>query len=465
MHNCYNTILHVHLFHKYLLANHPRQTDSKPWTWNKTVRLLKSKQPLVDGCTYHLNMFVTCCDDMKDQAYLGGEAFSQKYMRINKTDWKRSNTIELDDNCGATACFSDNEELPIFATLDSGAGPSIMDYDTWVQLGRKDEELEQVISTLTAINAEPLDVKGLTPSLTLKIGGIPINMRFLVVTRMVKDEIVLGRDFLRVYDVHLDVPNNKAVMKNYDLKVSVRKRYVFTAGKQGKIYATPCKRTNLSPKSMQPVKLKIRAQQAANWHRKQIAILPIEKIPETRVARTISTTQWGKFDAPFCNASDNITTTIGTRDKVAQVFLLKEIYERFEIEGDNFQVINPDDKEYVHQTKHMMDLVSNPARSIVARALLLATKTQLDELTTESNFPVEYKDGKRQIIDPQSHSEEHDEYMPDMSMAQEALNPEQLERAKQIMHDNKDVFAKNKNDLGETHLLEHEIELLDEHTA
>ena len=78
-----------------------------------------------------------------------------------------------------------------------------------------------------------------------------------------------------------------------------------------------------------------------------------------------------------------------------------------------------------------------------------------------SNYPIEYRDGKHCVVDP---DEEH-EKLPDISHLESILNEEQFARLKAILKEHACIFSKNKNDIGCTHLVEHEIELEPNTTA
>ena len=77
-----------------------------------------------------------------------------------------------------------------------------------------------------------------------------------------------------------------------------------------------------------------------------------------------------------------------------------------------------------------------------------------------SCFPVTFQDGKNVVLDPRD--EKYEDHIPSIDHLKENkdISEENLRRMQNIIFDNKTLFARNKNDLGCTHLLQHEIDLV-----
>ena len=98
--------------------------------------------------------------------------------------------------------------------VDTGAGPSCMARHVYTALGGDTDRLHKVGGRLTAANSSQLEVHGLSDPIQFDIKDNTISMRFFIIENLGADAIIMGRDFLKDYDVSVDVPNNKIEIRN-----------------------------------------------------------------------------------------------------------------------------------------------------------------------------------------------------------------------------------------------------------
>ena len=106
--------------------------------------------------------------------------------------------------------------------LDTRAVLSVIPIETWERmLFDKDDWIDSRIR-LSAANKGALRVLGRTPVKALNLGERNLWMSFLVVENLEKsDQFILGRDFIRNFDVSIDLNNAMFRIRNPD------REYVF----------------------------------------------------------------------------------------------------------------------------------------------------------------------------------------------------------------------------------------------
>ena len=96
---------------------------------------------------------------------------------------------------------------------------SVMPIKTWERMGFTREDLIPTNLRLAAANRGAIYVAGRTPITVLHMGGRGLWMSFLVVEKLEDaDQFILGRDFVRNFDVMIDLNNGLIKMRNPDGK-------------------------------------------------------------------------------------------------------------------------------------------------------------------------------------------------------------------------------------------------------
>ena len=92
--------------------------------------------------------------------------------------------------------------------LDKVAVLSVISIRTWKWMGFDNEDLTDSRIWLSAANKWMLRVRGRTTIIALKLGERNLWMTFLVVENLDEsDQFILGRDFIKNFDVTID-PND-----------------------------------------------------------------------------------------------------------------------------------------------------------------------------------------------------------------------------------------------------------------
>ena len=97
-------------------------------------------------------------------------------------------------------------QLSVKRLLDTGALVSVMPISTWTDLGFNRLDLIPTNIRLAAANQGAIYVAGRKHIISQQLGGRHLWMSFLVVENLDKsDQFILGRDFVRNFDVTTDL--------------------------------------------------------------------------------------------------------------------------------------------------------------------------------------------------------------------------------------------------------------------
>ena len=107
--------------------------------------------------------------------------------------------------------------------LDTGAVLNVIPIKIWERMGFDKDDLIDSRIRLSAANKRALRVLGRTPIIALNLGERNLWMSFLVVENLDEsDQFILGRDFIRNFDVKIDVNNAMFRIRNPDRKYVIK---------------------------------------------------------------------------------------------------------------------------------------------------------------------------------------------------------------------------------------------------
>ena len=122
-------------------------------------------------------------------------------------------------------------QLSVKGLLDTGAVVSVMQVKTWTDKGFERSDLKPTNIRLAAANQGAIYVTGRTPIISLQLGGRHLWTSFLVVENLDEsDQFILGRDFVRNFDVTIDLNDGLIRIKDPERKyekkpLSVKETY------------------------------------------------------------------------------------------------------------------------------------------------------------------------------------------------------------------------------------------------
>ena len=100
---------------------------------------------------------------------------------------------------------------------------SVVLIETWERMGFDKDDLIDSRIRLSAANKGALRVLGRTPIMALNLGERNLWMSFLGVENLDEsDQLILGRDFVKNFDVTIDLSNAKLRIRNPDRKYVIK---------------------------------------------------------------------------------------------------------------------------------------------------------------------------------------------------------------------------------------------------
>ena len=118
-----------------------------------------------------------------------------------------------------TSARHQRKKIGVKGLLDTGAVLSVMPIKTWERMDFTREDLIPTNLRLAAANRGAINVVGRIPITVLHMGGRDLWMSFLVVENLDDaDQFILGRDFVRNFDVMIDLNNGLIRIRNPDRK-------------------------------------------------------------------------------------------------------------------------------------------------------------------------------------------------------------------------------------------------------
>ena len=173
----------------------------------------------VDGIGIHTRTYVTSDSDQIGQIYLGEEEL--KVRRIVHDAMMEQDAVHNGYEADVTAHMLDTngKKIGVTGLLDTGAVVSVIPIKTWERMGFTRENLNPTNLRLAVANRGAIYVAGRTTITVLHMGGRDLWMNFLVVEILDdSDQFILGRNFVRKFDVMIDLNNGLIRIRNPDRK-------------------------------------------------------------------------------------------------------------------------------------------------------------------------------------------------------------------------------------------------------
>ena len=127
--------------------------------------------------------------------------------------------IGYDADVTAYLLHTNGKKVGVTGLLDTGAVVSVMPVETWERMGITREDLIPTNLRLAIVNRVKIHVAGKAPITVLHMEGRDLWMSFLVVENLDdSDQFILGHDFVRNFEVMIDLNNGLIRIRNPDRK-------------------------------------------------------------------------------------------------------------------------------------------------------------------------------------------------------------------------------------------------------
>ena len=272
---------------------------------------------------------ITCDEDLVLQIYVGKEELKRR--SIGHCAMLEEDAMHIGTEADVSAHVLDisGKKTQLRGLLDTGAVLSVIPIETWERMGFDKDDLKDSKIRLSAANKGALQVLGRTPIIALNLGERNLWMSFLVVENLDEsDQFILGRDFIRNFDVTIGLNNAMFRIRNPDKKYVIKPVNLIMAN-ENKVPVFLSRRVRLKANEAAIVSLRMK-----NYNElcdiKQICIVFNPNSQSAVVlGRSISTTKSGLCVSVLLNTLD-IPITIQRVRNLGYALPVKTRYEMTE---------------------------------------------------------------------------------------------------------------------------------------
>ena len=334
-------------------------------------------------------------------------------------------TVQIEDKQG--------QSVELHGMLDIGAGVSVISAEAWQKLGAV--PLKPWVVPIRMANDQPIRVLSVTDELQMNPNGPQLPVSFIVVEHLGEDDFLLGRTFIRDFDVLNDLRQNSTLVRDPSRTRRLqRKEVIGSYSERMKLIVEAG--TIVRPKEVTLCRLKLPSAAGKLRNDRQVCVLPIEDIRHeancASAGRTLTLTKDGRVAVPFLNRTDR-EFSIRQGQKVA--YALPAFTELMQKLSDCLR-----DDCKACKTEYKCNLCN--VKSFRSSAVTPAGPFQ----SGRSNFPA--KDQLDKV-----------ELLPNLEELRDRITTAQLERLHAVLEANAAVFAKNKADVGRSRLMENRLDL------
>ena len=282
-----------------------------------------------------------------------------------------------------------------------------------------------------------------TPIKALNLRERNLWMSFLVVEKLDESEqFILGRDFIRNFDVTIDLNNALFKIRNPDRRYAIKPLILIMAD-ENKAQVFLSRRVRLKANEAAIVSLRMKTYNQITDN-KQVCIVPKPNSQSAAVlGRSFLITKSGLCVSVLFNTLD-IPITIQRRRKLGYALPVKTRYEMTRNSKQNEVIDCPNHRDKICIMRRLKKIKGS---SGVVKSL----KSETDGgLSSCSNFPERPTLDEMQRVKP---------VLPEIEHLRGKITDEQQEIIKNVLERSEDVFSKHKVDIGCCNFVEHEIEL------
>ena len=394
----------------------------------------------IDGINIYTKTMITCDEDRVGQIYVGREEL--KVRSIGHCAMLEEDAMHIGTEADVSAHVLDisGKKTHLRGLPDTGAVLSVIPIETWKRMGFNKDDLIDCRIRLSAANKGALRVLGRTPIIALNLGERNLWMSFLVVENLDEsDQFILGRDFIRNFDVTIDLSNAMFRIRNPDRRYAIKPVNLIMAN-ENKAPEFLSRRVRLKTNEAAIVSLRMKNYNELSDN-KQVCIVPNPNSQSAAVlGRSFSITKSGLCVSVLLNTLD-IPITIQRGRKLGYALPVKTRYEN----SKQIEVVDcPNHRDKICILRRLKKIKGSPG-------LVKSHKSETDDgLSSCSNFP------ERPTLDEMQSDKP---VLPEIEHLRDKLTDEQLEAIKDVLERNEEDFSRHKADIGCCIFVQHEMEL------
>ncbi len=257
----------------------------------------------VDFIELATTAWVVLDDELMGQIFIGRNELSLRAVgtatgiRKALIDENATMTVQIQGNHG--------HSVELHGMLDTGAGISVISAEALQRLGAV--PLKPWVVPIRMANDQPIRVLGITDELQMNLNGLQLPVPFIVVEHLGEDDFLLGRTFIRDFDVLIVLRQNSILVRDPTRSRRLqRKEVIGSYAERMKLIVEAG--VVLKPKQVTLCRLKLPSAAGKLRNDRQVCVLPIKDIRHeancVSAGRTLTLTKDGRVAVPILNPTD-----------------------------------------------------------------------------------------------------------------------------------------------------------------
>ena len=357
---------------------------------------------------------------------------------------------QIDERASLVVAFGTplQKPIPLFGMIDTGSGVSILSLSAYKKIAPQHElNLSPYDLELFAANGKTITAVGIAEDVSFQLGGHTLKTNFVVIADHIgSEDFLLGRNFLRTYNVLVDLAAMKVTIRNPETPRIFKA--IHEVSDQDPSFVVTAEEVTLGPFERKVVRAKIITQQPNEFRFRNVMVHPCSIRSNSLFDSEDTLTSVGEDGVVFL-ALRNQTAKEGVRIK-EQTVVGKAVLTNFVFNSVPIQDSREASKlsaEFVNQVHRDLDLDTSSEFSSFAQNFL--SSTEPSEMGLSENE-------KRKRTDPLLLKPIPG---PDLSSVLSSWGEGARDKLASVLSEYDDLFMKNKSDIGRCKIAKHRIEL------
>ena len=353
---------------------------------------------------------------------------------------------QIDERASLVVAFGTPLQKPIphFGMIDTGSGVSILTLSAYKKIASQHElNLSPYDVELFAANGKSITTFGIAEDVNFQLDGYTLKTNFVVIADHIgSEDFLLGRTFLRTYNVLLDLPAMKVTIR--DPKTPRTFNAVHEISDNEPLFVVSTEEVVLGPFERKVVRAKIITQQPDEFHFRNVMVHSCSMKSSSVFVSEDTLTSVGEGGIVFI-ALQNQTDKERVRIK-EQTVIGKAMLTTFVLNPVPMQSVCEAPKltkEFVNRIHK--DIYLDTSSEYSSFAQNFSSSTEPSEIGLSENE-------KRKCTDPQLLKAIPG---PDLSSVLSSWGEEARDKLEVILTEYEDLFMKNKSDIGRCKIAKH----------
>ncbi len=316
---------------------------------------------------------------------------------------------------------------------------------------------------MTAANGGTMTCHGMSNPISFRIGSDWVTLYFMVMDTLGGDDMILGRDFLKKYDVLLDLARRRMKIRNPNQTYQTRVVH----------YVDETKHVNhgqmewnakMQPQSMERYPLKIKKIRkddsiVAEDLPRLVYVEPVvrpEDDPTISVGRTLTVLRGNMIEASVANLDLERELLAKPENTNVRIFAVRSEIKRIPIR----YIQNRNSSTSSSSSAASSSSSPTTCSSSEVRTQVSSTSSEMSDITALTQTVPEIRSDYTRSDYPCRPTPDAWPCRPEYDADRVGMSPDQQETLDEILTEFGDIFSKHPGDIGQTTKMEHQIKIL-----